>query len=190
MLGRKGFWTCQKWSCHHWGTNRLFSNIPAKQVPYSNLQAYEEKCYGFSANGALIQDTLFVSFAYEKQEVPRFLAQGYDGAESGEDRASDSDDNEFEFENHDYVKGDENTTYSAFLSCQWTNNFSTDVFIGTQEQKDSQVTVGSKDFGDHQISDADRNTIYRGADDSRQANSLSYDASYLRLNAEYQFREH
>lgn len=219
-----------------------------------NLQTYEEKFYGFSANGALIEDKLFVSFAYEKQELPRFLAQGFNGSGSGEerdwlsesdfnrvrsiaqntynyepgglpgdgvqegekyfgridwninenhqaafvynyyegfqDRASDSDDNEFEFENHYYVKGDENTTFSGFLSSQWTDSFSTDIFIGTQEQIDSQVTVGPKDFGDHQISDANRNTIYLGADDSRQANALSYEANYLRLNAEYLFRDH
>jgi len=40
------------------------------------------------------------------------------------------------------------------------------------------------------ISDADRNTIYLGADDSRQANSLSYEGDYLRLNAEYLFGKH
>jgi len=222
-------------------------------VPF-NIDPYEEKFYGFSGQGPLIKDTLFVSFAYEKQEVPRFLAQGFAGSGSGEerpwlsesdfnrvrdiaqntynydpgglpgdgsqegekyfarvdwninethqasfvynyyegfqDRASDSDDNEFEFENHYYVKGDENTTFSGFLSSQWTNNFSTDLFIGTQEQNDSQVTVGPLDFGDHQISDIDRNTIYLGADDSRQANDLNYDATYFRLNAQYLFNDH
>ncbi|MEL7450258.1 MAG: TonB-dependent receptor [Pseudomonadota bacterium] len=219
-----------------------------------NLQDYDEDFYGISANGPLIQDKLFLSFAYEKQEVPRFLAQGFAGSGNGEerdwlseadfnrirdiaqntynydpgalpgdgtqegekyfarldwnisdrhqaafvfnyyegfqDRASDSDDNEFEFENHYYVKGDENTTYSGFLSSQWTDSFSTDIFLGTQEQQDSQVTVGPADFGDHQISDSARNTVYLGADDSRQANSLNYDATYLRLNAEYLFRDH
>ena len=218
------------------------------------IDPYEEKFYGFSANGPIIQDTLFISFAYEKQELPRFLAQGFagsgngqerpwlsesdfnrvrdiaqntynynpgglpgDGVQEGEkyfgridwnisdqhqaafvynyyegfqDRASDSDDNEFEFGNHYYVKGDENTTYSGFLSSQWTNNFSTDIFFGTQEQDDSQVTVGPKDFGDHQISDADRNTIYLGADDSRQANDLNYDSAYFRFNADYVMGNH
>jgi hypothetical protein len=218
------------------------------------LQPYEEKFYGFSANGALIQDKLFISFAYEKQETPRILAQGFAGSGNGEerpwlsesdfnrvrdiaqntynydpgslpgdgvaeaeksfvrldwninnshqaafvynyyegfeDRSSDSDDNEFEFDNHYYVKSDENTTYSVTLNSQWSDSFSTDIFAGFQEQIDGQVTVGPKDFGDHQISDVDRNTIYLGADDSRQANALSYETNYLRLNAEYLFREH
>ena len=222
-------------------------------VPFG-IDPYEEKFYGFSGNGAIIQDKLFVSFAYEKQELPRFLAQGFNGSGNGQerpwlsegdfnrvrniaqnvygydpggipgdgvqegekyfgridwnisdqhqlafvynyyegfqDRASDSDDNEFEFENHYYVKGDENTTYSAFLSSQWTNNFSTDIFVGTQEQLDSQVTVGPRDFGDHQISDADRNTIYLGADDSRQANALNYESVYFRFNADYAMGDH
>ena len=215
---------------------------------------YEEEFYGFSANGPIIEDKLFISVAYEKQELPRFLAQGFDGANNGEDRAwlseaefnrvrdiaqntynydpgglpsdgtqegekyfaridwninenhqaafvynyyegfqdraSDSDDNEFEFDNHFYVKGDENETFSLFLNSQWSDSFSTDIFLGTQKQDDSQVTVGPKDFGDHQISDVARNTIYLGADDSRQANDLNYEATYLRLNAEYLFRDH
>ena len=219
-----------------------------------SFQDYEETFYGFDARGAIIEDKLFVSVAYEKQEFPRFLAQGYNGSGNGEerdwldeatfnrvrdiaqntynynpgglpadgvqevekyfarvdwnineqhsaafvynyfegfqDRASDSDDNEFEFGNHYYVKGDENETFSVFLNSQWTDAFSTDIFIGQQTQDDSQVTVGPKDFGDHQISDVNRNTIYLGADDSRQANDLNYDATYLRLNAEYLFRDH
>jgi hypothetical protein len=224
-----------------------------EDIPFS-FEDYEETFYGFSANGPIIEDKLFISVAYEKQEFPQFLAQGFNGSGNGEerpwlseadfnrvrdialntydydpgglpgdgaqeaekyfaridwnisdnhqaafvynyfegfqDRASDSDDNEFEFGNHYYVKGDENETFSFALNSQWSNNFSTDIFFGTQSQQDSQVTVGPKDFGDHQISDAARNTIYLGADDSRQANSLSYDASYLRLNGEYLFGEH
>ena len=62
--------------------------------------------------------------------------------------------------------------------------------MGYQKQDDSQITVGPKEFGDHQISDVDRNTIYLGADDSRQANDLNYEATYLRLNGEYLFRDH
>lgn len=219
-----------------------------------NIEPFEEKQYGFSLAGPLIEDTLFLSMAYEKQEFPRFLAQGYAGSGNGEerdwldkatfdrvrdiaintydydpgglpgdgaqeaekyfaridynisdrhsasfvynyyegfqDRASDSDDNEFEFGNHYYVKSDESTTYSFSFNSQWSDNFSTDIFFGMQEQNDGQVTVGPKDFGDHQISDADRNTIYLGADDSRQANALSYEADYLRLNGEYLFGKH
>ena len=224
-----------------------------EDIPFS-FQDYEETFYGFSANGPIIEDKLFISVAYEKQEFPRFLAQGFNGSGNGEerpwldeatfnrvrdialntydydpgglpgdgaqeaekyfaridwnisdnhqaafvynyfegfqDRASDSDDNEFEFGNHYYVKGDENETFSFAFNSQWTNNFSTDIFFGMQSQDDSQVTVGPKDFGDHQISDVARNTIYLGADDSRQANDLNYDATYLRLNGEYLFGEH
>jgi hypothetical protein len=219
-----------------------------------DLEPYEEKFYGFSAQGPIIEDTLFVSFAYEKQEFPQFNAQGFNGSGNGQERAwldeatfnrvrdiaqnvynydaggqpgdgaqeaekyfarvdwnindqhsaafvynyyegfqnraSDSDRNEFEFANHFYTKSDENTTYSFFLSSQWNDNFSTEIFAGYQEQIDGQVTVGPKDFGDHQISDVARNTIYLGADDSRQANGLSYEADYLRLNAEYLWGDH
>ena len=51
-----------------------------------DLEPYEEEFYGFAANGPIIEDTLFVSFAYEKQTFPRFLAQGFDGSGNGVER--------------------------------------------------------------------------------------------------------
>lgn len=115
----------------------------------------------------------------------------YNYFEGSQDRASDFDDNEFEFSNHFYTKGDENTTYSLFFNSQWTDNFFTDIFVGYNEQKDSQVTVGDQLFGDHQIAINDREgTVYLGADDSRQGNSLNYESNYLRLNGQYLLGEH
>ena len=96
-----------------------------------------------------------------------------------EDRASDGDDNEFEFANHFYTKGAESENTTLILSSQWTDAFSTQFFYSDFELIDSQVTVGPKDFGDHQI-EIDGNTVYLGADDSRQANDLSYDSEFIK----------
>ncbi len=114
----------------------------------------------------------------------------YDGFQL---RDSDGDDEEFEFANHFYRKGAENEQFTFKLNSQWTDRFSTEIFYNTSEMNDSQVTVGPKDFGDHQITletDEGRRTVYLGADDSRQANRLSYEADYLKLTGEMAFDNH
>jgi len=108
-----------------------------------------------------------------------FIFNYFDGFE---DRASDNDLNEFEFANHFYRKGSEDTTYTLKLASQWTNTFSTELFVSRNEMIDSQVTVGPGDFGDFQISVGGRDgTVYLGADDSRQANALNTDADFYKL---------
>ncbi len=110
----------------------------------------------------------------------------YDGSE---DRASDSDSNEFEFANHYYTKGAELETWIVKLQSQWTDAFSTEFFINTNEMIDSQISVGPKDFGDHQIS-IGNNTVYLGADDSRQANALNWDSTFWKFSGEYLLGDH
>jgi hypothetical protein len=108
-----------------------------------------------------------------------FIFNYFDGFE---DRASDNDSNEFEFANHFYRKGSEDTTFTVKLASQWTNTFSTELFVSRNEMNDSQVTVGPGDFGDFQISIGGRDgTVYLGADDSRQANALNTDADFYKL---------
>lgn len=105
----------------------------------------------------------------------------YDGFQ---DRDSDGDSSEFEFANHFYVKGAESETITAKLSSQWNNSLSSELFVSTNSMDDSQVTVGPKDFGDFQINVGD-NTVYLGADDSRQANQLGTETDYLKLSGQY-----
>ena len=112
----------------------------------------------------------------------------YDGIE---DRASDSDQNEFEFANHYYKKSAELTTWTASLKSQWSDAFSTEIFINTNEMVDGQNTVGPKDVGDHQIAMNGRNnTIYLGADDSRQANALDWDSTFYKFTGSYLAGDH
>jgi hypothetical protein len=112
-----------------------------------------------------------------------FIFNYFDGVE---DRASDNDDNEFEFANHFYQKGAESTTYTLKLTSQWTNVFSTELFLSRNEMIDSQVTVGPKDFADFQISvDGRTGTVYVGADDSRQANQLNTKSEFFKLQGQY-----
>ncbi len=56
---------------------------------------------------------------------------------------------------------------------------------------DSQVTVGPKEFADMQISIGGRTgTVYLGADDSRQANSLNTEVEYIKLAGTYLLGDH
>jgi hypothetical protein len=103
----------------------------------------------------------------------------YDGFEF---RASDDDSNEFEFANHFYVKGAESETTTLWLDSQWTDAFSTQIYYTDTRMNDSQVTVGPKEMGDHQIDIDSFNTVYLGADDSRQANSLFTDSKLFKLS--------
>ena len=117
-----------------------------------------------------------------------FVYNYYDGYQA---RDSDGDDDEFEFSNHFYTKGAENEQFTLMLRSHWTDNFSTEVFWNTSEMNDSQVTVGPKDFGDHQISVGGRDgVVYLGADDSRQANRLGTEADYFKLSGQWLIGDH
>ena len=114
----------------------------------------------------------------------------FDGPQT---RSSDGDSNEFEFPNHYYVKGANMETTTLKLNSQWTDAFSTEIYYSTAKMTDTQETVGPKDFADMQITLEDasgRNTIYLGADDSRQANALNYESDFLKLIGQYLVGDH
>jgi hypothetical protein len=117
------------------------------------------------------------------------LAVIYSYTDQFQDRDSDGDSYEFEFANHFYVKGAEQEVFTVKLESQWSDALSTEFFYSNVEMVDSQVTKGPKDFGDFQI-DVGSNVVYLGADDSRQANALNWQADYLRLNTTYLMGDH
>ena len=114
----------------------------------------------------------------------------YNYFEGFQDRDSDSDSNEFEFANHFYIKGAESETTTLKFTSQWTDAFSTELFYSINTMDDSQNTAGPLDFGDHQINAGGRNTIYLGADDSRQANNLNTESNFAKISAQFLLGDH
>ncbi len=146
---------------------------------------------GSPGDGAQTEEKIFARFDWNITDLHNatFIYNYYDGIQL---RGSDDDSNEFEFANHFYNKGSETETFTTIVQSQWTDKLSTEFFYSSNTMDDLQRTVGPADFGDHQITieGANRNTVYLGADDSRQANQLNTEAQFLKLKAQYLAGDH
>ena len=166
------------------------------QADFDRVNTIASTLYNYDTGGApgdgdQTEEKIFARFDWNITDLHNatFIYNYYDGVQL---RASDDDSNEFEFANHFYNKGSETETFTAIVQSQWTDNFSTEFFYSSNTMDDLQRTVGPADFGDHQITvEGDRrNTIYLGADDSRQANQLNTEAEFLKLKAQYLLGDH
>ena len=97
---------------------------------------------------------------------------------------SDSEQSEFEFENHLYERGAELNSYVATLYSDWTDRFSTEIRLGYLELDNRQISVGGTDFGEIRV-ELDDVDVYLGGDDSRQANKLKYDTTTFAFKGSY-----
>ncbi|MBR9907722.1 MAG: TonB-dependent receptor [Gammaproteobacteria bacterium] len=102
---------------------------------------------------------------------------------------SDGDDNELEFSNHFYERGAKFQSYVGQLYSDWTYNFSTELRAGFSKLDARVNPLGGTEVGEVQISH-NGNTIYLGADDSRHANKLKYDTTFLKLSGTYLLDDH
>lgn len=147
--------------------NRVYGYDPGGQ-PDNNVNDLEKLLARIDWD---INDQHRASFIYNKFEGVEVLS-------------SDGDSFEFEFANHFYNKGSDLDTYVLKLNSNWTDNFSTELFLSRNELDDTQETVGDPDFGDFQIS-INRDVVYLGADDSRQGNDLNYTSNLIKFNLQY-----
>jgi hypothetical protein len=160
------------------------------QADYDRISRIAQDVYGYDpggqpGDGAREADKLLLKVSWNVNDKHR-LDGIYNYFDGFEDRASDYDSNEFEFANHFYQKGATSETFTVKLSSQWTNQFSTELFLSRNTMDDSQITVGPKDFGDFQIAVGGRDgTVYLGADDSRQANALNTKSNFYKLAGQY-----
>jgi hypothetical protein len=165
------------------------------QADYERVLNIAENIYGIDTggqggNGAQTTENYLIRLDWDINDS-HSLAAIYNSYEGIQSRSSDSDANEFEFGNHYYDKGSDSETYTLIANSQWTDAFSTQLYYTDTRMDDSQVTVGPKDIGDHQINVSGfDNTIYLGADDSRQANSLFTDSKLFKVSAQYLAGDH
>lgn len=166
-----------------WLSQAVFEAVDAAAQTY-----WDYDTGGLPGNGSLESENYLVRLDWQINDAHSLtgIYNYYDGFET---RASDGDSNEFEYANHFYVKGAESKTTTIWLDSQWTDAFSTQIYYTDTRMNDSQVTVGPKAMGDHQI-DLGDNTIYLGADDSRQANRLFNDAQLLKLSGLWLVGDH
>ncbi|MFK8052507.1 MAG: carboxypeptidase regulatory-like domain-containing protein [Woeseiaceae bacterium] len=158
------------------------------EADYNRINSIATDVYNYDTGGQPgdgVQefDTYLVRFDWNISDNHN-AAVIYNYFDGVQDRDSDGDFNEFEFANHFYVKGSESETITVKLASNWTDAFSTELFYSTNEMNDSQVTVGDPFFGDHQI-EVNGNTVYLGADDSRQANALNTESEFFKLVGQY-----
>lgn len=114
-------------------------------------------------------------------------------------RESDGDANEYEFSNHYYTQRGEFESYVVSLYSDWTDNFSTEIRLGTSEFEATVTPLGGTDFGEVQITtnfdhdgngETSRATVYLGADDSRHANKLIYENDTIVIAGTYLLGDH
>lgn len=158
------------------------------QEDYTRIENIASDVYGYETggpggDGAQTDEKYMVKLDWNinNDHSLAVIYNYYDGAQL---RSSDGDSNEFEFANHFYTKGAESETTTLRLNSQWTDAFSTEMFYSENTMNDSQVTVGNPDFADMQIS-IGRDTVYLGADDSRQANALNTESEFFKITGEY-----
>jgi hypothetical protein len=158
------------------------------QADFNRIVDIANNVYGYDPGGQPQQnsndrDALIARIDWDINDNHRaaFIYNNFEGSAIVN---SDGDDNEFEFANHFYNRGSDLTTSIIRLNSQWTDNLSSELFLGRQENTAIQKTVGDNEFGDFQIS-INRDTVYLGADDSRQANALNYESNLIKFNLQY-----
>jgi outer membrane receptor for ferrienterochelin and colicin len=151
-------------------------------------RVYKYDAGGQASNGLQTEEKymLRLDWNISDRHDAALIYNSYDGVE---DRASDSSSNQYAFANHFYQKGAISETTTLKLSSQWSDAFSTDVFISRNTMDDSQVTVGPKDMAEMRIA-MGGNTVFLGADDSRQANNLNTASDFMKLTAQYLYQDH
>lgn len=113
----------------------------------------------------------------------------YNYNDGGSVRESDTFSGSYEFSDHYYDRGAQFESYVGQFFSDWTDNFSTEIRAGYSELDNRQVNIGPGGLGEVQIR-VNAATVFLGVDDSRQANKLNYDTTFLKLAGTYTTGDH
>jgi len=145
---------------------------------------------GSPIGSAPVEDEkLLVKLDWQINDAHR-AAITYNWNDGGNLRESDGGNDTYEFSNHYYNRSTELTSTVAELYSDWTDNFSTEVRAGYSEVINSQITLGPKDIGEIRVFTDGGARVFLGADDSRQANELSYDTTFFKVAGNYFLGDH
>ncbi len=84
-----------------------------------------------------------------------------------------------------YDRSERLEVYTGRLYSDWTDNFSTELRITSQDRVTGQDSIGGADFAQFEIDTAGGGTVYLGSDPFRQANALTGDIMDYKLLGEY-----
>ena len=108
-------------------------------------------------------------------------------------RESDDDSKEFEFSDHYYNQQAEFSSFVASLNSEWTDSFSTEVRINSSDFEQNVTPLGGLNIGEVRIATQNNGAkadVYLGADDSRQANKLTYSGETFKIAGTYLYGDH
>jgi hypothetical protein len=173
------------------------------QAQYNEILDIARNVYGFDPGGIPApqpneDEKLLIKLDWNISDQHRaaFTYNYNDGFNITE---SDGDSDEFEFSGHLYERGAELNAYVLQVFSDWTDNFSTEFRIAYSTLDARSIPQGGLDVGEIQITtnfdhDNDGNdsraTVYLGADDSRHANSLSYETMSYKAAGAYTMGDH
>ncbi|MDT0593434.1 TonB-dependent receptor [Glaciecola petra] len=93
--------------------------------------------------------------------------------------------------NHFYERGAELDATILSVYSNWTDNFSTELRIGSTNLDNRQTSLdAASGFGEAQIRTADGGTVFIGPDDSRQSNDLNWEMLNFKLAGTYYMDNH
>ena len=180
------------------------NEVNITQAEVERIQQISQDVYNFDAGGvpsslANEDEKLLVKLDWNINDQHR-LAFTYNYNDGNNFAQSDGDSNEFEFQSHLYERGAELQSFIGVLYSDWTDKFSTEIRVARTELDNLQRsfygdgTPGGNDFGEILIrmandpdDSSDNLTVYLGADDSRQANDLDWDATSIMFRGNYYF---
>jgi hypothetical protein len=93
------------------------------------------------------------------------------------------------FHSNRYNINEKMTAYSAHLYSNWTDNFSTEVKIGTKDVKNRQVSVDGS-VAEFQVTAPGGGLIQAGGDRFRHSNELDNESDVFRIKADYIVGDH